>query len=443
MLTRLLLDRAALYALAAKSLQGVGGVVSAVLVVRYFSPEVQGYYYTFANLLGLQVLLELGLSSVISIFAGHEWSKLSVSADRRPTGDVVALDRLSSLARKASAWYAVAALVLLLSLPVAGFWFFLSAEPASQVAWQYPWIALCVLAVIHFALTPMWALLLACGEIAAINAYRFVEALLRYVVLWCLMAIGALLWSPVGVAVVGLLATFGFLLRYRGFLLPLLTRKPAHEIEWRKEILPLQIRFALSWASGYLALSLFTPVVFYFLGANDAGRIGLTWAVVSALSGIAATWLLVQVPGIAIMAAKRDFGGLGASFRRVAMIAVVVFALGGLAALAGLAWIDRAYPQVAERFVPIGVLAIFLLAECLHQVSLAQATYLRAFKEEPFLGVSLLRGLIIGGGTLLLTSTLGLYGAAISYLAGVLVALFWGTSIFVSKRRQWPSLSPQ
>jgi len=417
--------------------------VSAVLVVRYFSPEVQGYYYTFANLLGLQVLLELGLSSVISIFAGHEWSKLAVAADGRPTGDAVALDRLSSLARKAAAWYAIAALILLLTLPIAGFWFFASAEPASQVSWQYQWIFLCVVTAIHLALTPMWALLLACGEIAAINGYRFVEALLRYLVLWGLMAAGALLWSPVGVAVIGVLTTIYFFLGYRGFLLALLQRNPEHEIEWGKEILPLQIRFALSWASGYLAFALFIPVIFYFLGPNDAGRMGLTWAVVSGLSGIAATWLQVQAPGLAVLAARRDFPELRASFRRTSAVAVVVFIVAGLLALGGLVWIESGYPDVAQRFVPIDVLAIFLAAECLHQVSMAQSTYLRAFKEEPFLGVSLLRGLIIGAGTVLLTSTIGLYGAAISYLLGVLVALLWGTSIFVSKRRQWTSAYAQ
>jgi len=380
---------------------------------------------------------------VISIFAGHEWSKLAAAADGRAVGDAVALDRLSSLARKAAAWYAVGALILLLVLPIAGLWFFASAEPASQVSWQYQWIALCVVTAIHFALTPMWALLLACGEITAINGYRFIEALLRYLVLWGLMAAAALLWSPVGVAVIGLLATACFLLRYRRFLLDLLRRKPEREIEWRREILPLQVRFALSWASGYLALSLFTPVIFYFMGANDAGRIGLTWAVVTALSGIAATWLQVQAPGLTVMAAKRDFAGLRGSFRRTAVIAVVVFIAAGLLALGGLVWIESAYPNVAERFVPLGVLAIFLVAECLHQISMAQSTYLRAFKEEPFLGVSILSGVIIGGGTVLLTPTLGLYGAAISYLVGVLVALFWGTTIFVTKHRQWTVPYPQ
>jgi O-antigen/teichoic acid export membrane protein len=432
-----LADRASLYGLATKAFQAGGGLVSAVLVLRYFSPEVQGYYYTFANVLALQVFVELGLSTVITTFAAHEWSKLSLAPDGSPQGDRIAADRLKSLTRKVAIWYALAALIILVGLPLIGLWFFAVPGASVDVQWWYPWITLCLVASINFVLTPAWAILLGCGQVVQVNAYRMVETVLRYATLWILIYSGASLWSAVGAAAAPTLAALGFLwLRYSRFLCSLLERGHEQEVRWRHELLPLQSRIALSWISGYFAFSLFTPAVFYFLGPAEAGRMGLTWAVISGLSGVAGTWLQVQTPAIAMLAAKKDFRALDGMIARTAAIAVVVFALGSIAALAGLAWSGAHYPHIAARFLPGGVIAIFLFAECLHQISMAQSTYLRAFKEEPFFALSMTSGAIIGTGTLSLTPAAGSYGPALSYLLGVFVALAWGTHIFIAKRRE-------
>jgi len=85
---------------------------------------------------------------------------------------------------------------------------------------------------------------------------------------------------------------------------------------------------------------------------------------------------------------------------------------------------------------------VFLVAGLIQQVSMVQSTYLRSFKQEPFLGISLVSGFVIGGGTIVLTPAFGAYGAAASYLAGMVIALLWGTSIFVRKRRLWASSTP-
>jgi O-antigen/teichoic acid export membrane protein len=71
------------------------------------------------------------------------------------------------------------------------------------------------------------------------------------------------------------------------------------------------------------------------------------------------------------------------------------------------------------------------------QISSVQATYLRAFKQEPFLPLSVMGAVVIGLGTLLLTPSMGAFGAAVSYLMGMTVGLAWGTSIFMRYRKVW------
>lgn len=438
----ILTDRAALYGIATKVAQGVAGIVTAILILKFFSPDVQGYYYTFTNILAVQVFLELGLSAVITTFAAHEWTALNLNGRRDIVGDFRALTRLKSLTRKVIKWYAIGGALLLFLLILIGFWFFDRQGKASIVDWQYPWIAMSALAAVSFVLTPFWALLAGCGQIGTLSAYRMAETFLRYAVSWSFISLGANLWAAVvAIAMSTIAGCIFLLLRYRRFFRTLIEKPLRDEFSWVNELVPLQIRIAVSWISGYFAFSLFTPAMFYFAGAGEAGRMGMTWAFVSGLSGIAGTWLQVRAPAFAMMVAKKEFETLDLAVRRITLIGVAVFILECGVGLTGLAFLNEHRPEIAARFIPVGPVLVFLIAECLHQVSMVQSTYLRAFKQEPFLGVSVASGLIIGGGTLWLTSKLGVYGPALSYLAGATVALTWGTFIFVQNRRQWSSLT--
>jgi len=299
-------------------------------------------------------------------------------------------------------------------------------------------LAMCLLASVYFVLTPAWAILAGCGQIAVVNAYRLLETVVRFSSLWICIALGASLWSVVGATVLTLVCAIVFLLvRYRRFVGSLLINAPGERVDWVKELLPLQARIGLSWISGYFVFSLFTPAVFYFLGPAEAGKMGMTWAIVSGLSGIASTWLQAQTPALSMMIAKRQFSKLDQTALRTVFVGIIIFVLGGGIGMAALALLGASHPDIAARFLPMGVIAVFLFAELLHQVSMAQSTYLRAFKQEPFLVVSLTSALLVGGGTLLLTPAIGGYGPAFGYLVGVIVALAWGTRIFLEKRKAW------
>lgn len=440
MLKNTFTDRAALYGVITKVVQGGAGLITAIFILRFFSPAVQGYYYTFANILALQIFLELGISTVISTFAAHEWAKLSLDREGGITGDHRSLSRLKSLTSKVVRWYAYGSLLLFCLLVFVGLWFFDTGNSVDPVSWKYPWLALCLIASLNFVLTPAWALLSGCGQYLRLNTYRLIETIFRYVVLWSCISMGASLWSAVGALAFSVVAGSIFLLvRYRRFFRALLERNTDGDFDWFTELAPLQFRIAISWISGYFVFSIFVPAMFYFHGAEDAGRMGMTWALVSGLSGVASTWLQVQAPGFSMMVAKGNFGALDAAGWRTLLIGIMVFLMGVGIILSGLFLLEMYRPELANRFISIWPITLFLVAECLHQISMVQSTYLRAFKQEPFLGVSVVSALVIGTGTLWLTPKFGAYGPAVSYLTGVTIGLGWGTFIFVRCRKQWTS----
>src|SRR5262249_18032205 len=140
--------------------------LTALLIAFYFTPIIQGYFYTFANLLALQVLVELGISQVIIQFSSHEWAHLRLTATGHIAGDADAFSRLVSLGRIAGAWYAVLAIIVALGLSVAGSCFFLKSP--GSVHWAGPWLLLSALTGASLVLVPLWAILEGCNFVAEV-----------------------------------------------------------------------------------------------------------------------------------------------------------------------------------------------------------------------------------------------------------------------------------
>lgn len=59
-----------------------------MLIARFLSPA-EGYYYTYASLIALQMVFELGFSQVIMQLTSHERTHLSIEPDGTVTGDRV------------------------------------------------------------------------------------------------------------------------------------------------------------------------------------------------------------------------------------------------------------------------------------------------------------------------------------------------------------------
>jgi hypothetical protein len=89
-----MLDRPTVYAISNRLWGSASGLVTAVLVASYFTPELQGFYFTFLSLLTLQTFVELGFGELLQQFVSREWAMIS-SSNRSER----ALDRLSGLIR--------------------------------------------------------------------------------------------------------------------------------------------------------------------------------------------------------------------------------------------------------------------------------------------------------------------------------------------------------
>lgn len=434
------LDRAVAWGLLGKAWIAGAGLATALLIALHFSPVVQGYHFAFMTFLGVQIFVELGLSLVIVVFASHESAHLRLDSLQRVGGDPVAVSRLAGIARLGFCWFGIGGGLYALGLLATGSVFFGTGEAPGGIDWRGPWTGLSIAAGANLCLIPFWALLTGCQQTVQVNMSRCIEAIVRSIAIWIAILLGANLWSAAIAMSASWLWGVAFLVvRYRKFFASLLGAARAQSVSWKREILPMQWRIALSSVGGLLLSSTITLVVFKLEGPAAAGQMGMTWTVIGGISMLASTWAQARQPLMAQLAARSRFAELDRLSWRTGKTACLISAAGAVALAGLLALAQTVAPAVATRLLaPVPVLVLGL-SEALHQVYSTETAYLRAFKRDPLMFLSIAVGFAFPAATILATWRLGVWGATLAYFAAIALLTVRGTIAFVRLRRDYHS----
>lgn len=437
------LDRLVILALGLKFWNAVSGAITLIFLTQFLSPETQGYYYTLASLLSLQVFVELGLTYATIQFASHEMAALTVSSCRKLMGDAAAKSRLRSLFVFTLTWFIGAACLVMLLLAPAGAAFFMSNAPGREgqiidPAWL--WVILVLTIAPTLIVNVLYAILEGCGQVAQVTTYRLAQAIVSTGVLWMTLAAGqqivALFWQALSALTVGALCLFA---RERNFFLDLWAapRIEGAVLNWHKDVLPFQWRIAVSWIAGYLAFSAFSPIVFTYLDPVAAGRIGMSLQVVSAMNALAVVWITTKVPRFGPFIVRGDRCGLDEMFFRALRQSTAILSLALLSLLAAIVFLRYLGSGLPDRLVGLESLSVLFVACLANHIVFAEAAYLRAHKVEPFMPVSVSAGLVAFLLAVWLVPSLGEWGAVVAYSASaVLVGLGGGTWVFFNWRHK-------
>lgn len=279
--------------------QALSGAVMLIFVTRWMTGIEQGFYYTFASLIALQIFFELGLNYVVMQIVSHESAHLKIGISGELEGDPTHLDRLAALVALLRYWYRFAASIFFIGVGAFGIFFFSRSNVLPIEEWLPAWCILIAVVSGNLYLSPMLAAVEGCGLVGQIARLRLRQAVTGSLLTWMLLSFGAGLAAVAALPVVDFIFSLWWL-RRRGQLLTALhirgMQPLRHRIVWRTEIFPLQWRIALSWMSGYFIFQLFSPMVFAHQGAVEAGRIGMTIAIFSAVSNIGMSWVNAKLP---------------------------------------------------------------------------------------------------------------------------------------------------
>jgi len=436
------LDRAIFFTVLARFWGALSGLVTLFLITRFLTANEQGYYYTFYNIVALQIVFELGFSFVILQVAAHERAYLTFLPNGAIEGDPIAHSRLASVLHKAVYWYMAAGVLMAAALIPTGIWFFL-AHPTQgiAVAWRLPWLSLVLASTLAFQIDPVFSFLEGCGFVAQVAQRRFTQAVLGSALAWSAMIVHKGLYAPALLIFGQVFVGLAFLLsnRHRKLLGNLL-RYPVREhfVGWRTEIWPFQWKIAISWMCGYFIFQLFTPVLFAFQGAVAAGRMGMSLNVATGIGSIAMAWMNTKASPFGALVARTEYQQLDYLFFRTLKQSTALLIFGAGLFLTLLAAYGHYVPRFLSRLLPLWAIGLLLIGTVMNHIIYGEALYLRAHKQEPLLLPTVLSAILIGSLTLFLGKYYGANAIVVGlFIQGVLFGFPYSTYIFITKRRKW------
>jgi hypothetical protein len=433
------LDRAVSITLIGRVWTIFGGLGSIYFLTRFLTPELQGYYYTFGSVLALQLFVELGLTHAIIQFSSHEMAELRWTSEGVVVGESKAKRRLQSILYFATFWFSAGALLMIVLLVPLGMKFFDATSAPMDVSRAnivQSWLLLVCAASLNMVITALAAVLEGCGKVVEVATVRFFQSFFSVTAAWAVLSFGGHLYAlAVSSSMMGVIGLVFLVGKHRLFFVDLFRYKVLLPgVSWRREIWPFQWRIALSWSSGFFTFHLFNPLLFASHGPIVAGQMGMSLQIISALNNVAMAWITPNVPTYGRLVATRQtlmlntlfFRGLIQSFTFLSVSVISVLTL-----LLLMSFSDWPY---SARVLSLSLFAILGIVCLANHVVFAEAAYLRAYKEEPFMIISILSGLTIAILAVYLIPPFGAAGAVYSYASGVLfVALAGGTAIFRKK----------
>jgi len=437
------LDQAIAFSVSARLWQIMAATGTVILMTHFFSRELQGYYYTIVSLLAIQGFLDLGLSGIIVLLASHEWAHLA-NEDGRITGPIKSKGRLAEIHRFGCWWYSCCATAFLLLVTPIGYYLMSDGSATGRSyhsAWMLPWFACVALNSVSMRFAPTIAILEGCNQVVAVNRMRLSQSITGSLFVWISMASGLGLWTLVVSNLVRLIWELLIIYReYGPFLNELAATPHDGHLDWKSEIWPLQWRLAIQSICSYFATWFIVPVTFRFHGKVAAGQIGLTWQLLTTVQAASLAWLQTRLPHFGGLLASSKHQQLEMEMVRASVLSMVVF-VGSMAAFAlALVGAEFAGLNLADRFVSPITILLFAIGLVGWTLAIAEQSYVRLFKTDPFLLISVLASCLMALAIWHFGSTSGPHGLSIAY-CGVswLYAVPVSTWILFRHRREHPN----
>ena len=425
-------DRGEITVLAARIATFGVGPLTVLAIGTFFTPTLQGYYFSFTSIIAGSQLFEAGIATAVIQIAAHEMGRLRSDGD---SADSPALQRLAAVLRFSVRWYAGVAAAMVVGITAVGL-VTLSGHH-DGVGWLLPWLLLVVFAAVDLGLQGFFVVLEGAGHIEATYRYRLVRVVALNGVLIGAVALGAGLFGlGLGMAassIVGAIAV----LRSRAFFSPLLRIRAGRVISWRSEILPFQGRIAISWMAGYFSAACFTPLLLVTRGAAEAGRMGMTMMLTSACTSLAASFIQAKAPALGGLAGSGRWPDLLTLFKLKARRSILAAAglLTGATAFIAAAQVTGI--PLADRVLPWPVLAVLAVGALAYHVEGVFAFFMRAQKREPYFVLEVIGAVVILPTAALISTSTGVFGLCVLFAAvHVAVLLPIATGILVNDIRR-------
>ncbi len=366
----------------------LGGPITILLVTSTLSVEEMGFYYTFFSFISMSQLFEVGVSFVLKQYYSHD-CKYDDNGQLSSENKL----RCGRLLRFSIQWYSGIAIIYFIIIVPVGFLYFF--DYSGEVDWQSAYLLLILSTSLRFIVNIIDSYLDGMQRQVLLNKTRFFSSLFMSLTLWASIYLGFDLMSLGISQCVYVIVFVLFASKYRVQYSRDICLSPINysfKIEV-KRIFPLMGRTSMVWFLGYFFWNGFTLLSFKLYGAEMAGKIGLSIALAKGGYDIANSFLINQRTMIANYLAHDDFSSAYRLFQRYFALAFSILMIGysGIFVIKCLFPSFYLFDNTLENF---DLLSIFLFY-CLAMVMTGFNNFVRAYKIEPFILLSLYNAFFI------------------------------------------------
>ncbi|MFA6740651.1 MAG: hypothetical protein WCR78_04090 [Arcobacteraceae bacterium] len=406
----------------------LSGPILLILIPIYLSAEAQGYWYTFISLAALAVFADMGFSTILLQFSAHEFAYLKFESNKTLTGDVYHLERLATLLKFAVKWSICMGLIAFPIILIIGF--LVLNQKQTELNWFMPWVIYGLASVLVFFNSMLLSFIEGCDSVGEIHKIRFFISFTTVISTISFLFFGLELYSLVlSLFIGGFVGIIIIFSKFKNMFVQLNYIASSISHNWKIEILPLLGKYAISWISGYFIFSIFTPIAFHYYGSVEAGQVGLSMAICTAIFGISNVWMTIIVPKINMLVSHKDYDTLNLLFRKYLILSVITFIF-GIIIFFVIITIFKDYIPFYGRLISTYSFIIISIAWFIQIIINALATYMRAHKEEPLVLPSFVSAIYISFTTWLIAMNLPFEYFFIGFLSSYILGLPWVLLIF-------------
>jgi hypothetical protein len=429
-----------IYATGSRVIQIVCSALIIILSAIFLTKSNQGLLLTLNSIAAVQIFFELGFSSVILQYVGHERRYLTFDRTSGFSGPDEKLERLANIYRLASTWFNWGAIGCSMFLLVGGSLFFFDDSKSQDMPWMVPLIFLSICVPLSLYSQRFWVVYEGFGHINEVYKLRLFSSISSCLAIVILFAYGYGLFAPIinpffnfVFSQILRVKEYGFWKRMKEIKFSADNKKSIF-----KEILALQSKISVSWLCGFFMIQSITPIVYKFSGPESAAVVGIGMSAVLITSGLLSVFLQVKIPELLELIKCGEifkyfnFGKKIAIQTFLASLAISI--IGGvficLLDIFNVHWLTNRLPDLYAY-------TFFMLAAIVNQIIATQATLTRLFKVEPYLYHSILVALstvLVIIFTAKNSSSVGI--AECYFLITIVISLPSSTYIYIAEKKK-------
>jgi hypothetical protein len=397
----------------------ISGPLVIFLIPIFLSAEVQGYWFLIISVGAIAAFADFGFSTILMQFSAHEFAFLKFNSENEIVGNQENLNKLSSLFMFALKWTALVTIVILPITYITGI--VLIGNTNTEVDWKFPWLLYNIGAIVSFTNSIVLAFFEGCDSVKKVQTIRLKITVLSTIIVLVGLILNFNLYAlSISLLVSSIYGSLTLYNSYRKNIHIFYYKNKVNAYSWGPEIFPLLRKYVVSWSSGFIIFQLFTPIMFHFHGAIEAGKIGISIAIFTSIFSVSNIWTTSIIPKINMAIAKSDFVKLNYIFNKYLLLSICTYLLASIV-FHIIYFIFHDKFEFFDRFVNITALALlnfsWFAQLFIHNLSI----YLRSHKEEPLLVPSIFSAIYV-----IITTILSAYYLSIDlFFIGFATLFLW------------------